>query len=298
MATKELATKDWGPLWKTLLSLFPRGTGEHRYLLINQAAFGANSALMKRLEKFPRAALLHQSVDACTDGATPFLVLWEGWSTDAQQLRTIQTLCEQGCYACAVSALDSSLNIDQLAAALTARCTVRLPEGIDMLLRFFDTRVMDALIDVLKPDQIELLVSCTTRWMYAGREGPLDPVSLSDREGRDTFVTPIELTQKQQNALIDAGEPDLVIGLLVDANIEPLIKMPVPRRYRAISQLIAKARQWGLSETPDFAAYCSLALSIGTGFAEQAPWSELLPEVKAKRLTFSQALATAESQTQ
>jgi Domain of unknown function (DUF4123) len=288
----------FGPLWVSLKSMLPRGDNQHRYLLINQAAFGVNSALMKRLGKFKRAALLQQSIDACTDGATPFLVQWEGWSNDESNVRTIQTLCEQGCYACAVSALDSALSIEQLAAALTARCTVSLPDGVNMLLRFFDTRVMDALIDVLTPEQMESLVSCTTRWMYADREGPLDPASLSDRDGNDTFTAPLVLTVKQQNALIDAGEPDLVISQLIDANIEPLINLPVPRRHRAVSQIIASARSWGLSDTPDLAAYSSLALSMGADFASQAPWSELLPEVKAKRLTFSQALTKAELQTQ
>jgi Domain of unknown function (DUF4123) len=290
-----MTTNNFGPLWSSLISQPTRAVDQHRYLLINQAALGHNNALVKKLSKFPRAALLGQSVDACTDGATPFVLLWDGWSNDTSNLRAIQTLCEQACYACAVSVLDSALGIDQLATALTARCTVVLPDNLSMLLRYFDTRVMDALVDVLTREQLISLVSCTTLWLYADREGPLNPFALPDRDGQDKFVSPLVLSVKQQNALIDAGEPDFVISQLLNAQIERLLDLPMPRRYSAISQLIIRARTFGLTDTPDFVAYCALALSIGADFANTAPWSELLSDVKAKRITFSEALTKAEA---
>jgi hypothetical protein len=286
----------YGPLWSALESLPPRGTHEHRYLLVNQAAFGINSALMRRLARFNRAALLQQNVDACTNGATPFLLLWEGLTNDKPALRAVQALCQEGCYACAVSVIDSTLDLAQLATALTARCAVRLPDDMDMVLRFFDTRVMAELIDVLEPTQKGAFFSCATHWLYSGRDGSLELAPTAEQAGYDSFVTPLTLSLQQQNALIDASEADLLIDLLVNANIEALINLPVPTRHVVISQFLADARAWGLSEIPDFTGYCCLALSIGSDFATIAPWNKWLPEVKAGRLKFGEALSMAESE--
>jgi hypothetical protein len=105
------------------------------------------------------------------------------------------------------------------------------------------------------------------------------------------------LAPQQQNELIDAGEADLVIGLLANANFEPLIELPVAKRHIVISQFLADAKAWGLSETPDFTGYCCLALSMGPEFATLVPWDQWLPEIKAGHLKFGEALARAESET-
>jgi Domain of unknown function (DUF4123) len=292
-----MTTGTHGPLWSALESLPPRGAHEHRYLLVNQAAFGIDSPLIRRLGRFKRAALLRQPVDACTDGATPFLLLWEGVSDDKPALRAVQALCQEACYACAVSVIDSTLDLEPLAAALTARCTVRLPDDMNMVLRFFDTRVMTALIDAQEPKQKDAFFSCATHWLYSGREGSLDVAPTAGQAGHDSFVTPLTLIQRQQNELIDAGEADLVIGLLANANVEPLIELPVAKRHIVVSQFLADAKAWGLSETPDFTGNCCLALSIGPDFATLAPWKQWLPEIKAGHLKFGEALARAESET-
>lgn len=287
----------YGPLWSALESLPPREIGNHRYLLVNQPAFGIDSAPIQRLGMYKRAALLQQGVDACTNGATPFLLLWEGVTNNKPALRAVQTLCQEGCYACAVSVIDSTLELEQLASALTERCKVQLPEGMEMVLRFFDTRVIGPLIDTLDGDQKHSFFSCATQWLYSGRDGSLEVVPESTPEGADSFSAPLKLSHQQQNELIDAGEADLIIGLLVNANIEPLINLPVPKRHIVISNFLAEAKTWGLSETPEFAGYCCLALTIASDFASIAPWNQWLPEVKAGRLKFANALAMSESET-
>lgn len=282
------------PLWLSIGELPPRGQDDHRYLLINQAAWHEQPEVIRGLLGFERVALFGQPVDACADGATPFLLRLDGHIGNTAVTRPLRTLCSSGCFASAISVLDASQPIGQLAAALSLRCEARLTEGQDVMLRCFDTRVLASLLDVLTPEQHSHLVSCTSHWWFAGRNGVLEPVTVSPWPARDEFTAPWHLTTDQEEALIDASDTDAMVDLLMRRKLEPLLDLPFVERHPVVDGLLARCKQWGLRGTSDQATYCTLALMRRQpDIGQLAPWDQLLPRVQRGELTFAAALAIA-----
>lgn len=275
------------PLWSSFDALPAPAAGVHRYLLINQAALKEQRALLSSLSKFECLPLFGQSDAACRDGATPFVLRLD----PTTRIRPIiHELADAACYACALTQIDTQSDIQTLTEALTRRCEVLLPDGVPMLLRYFDTRVFMSLLDVLTPEQADSFLSCASDWWYSDREGAMVPAMGTVRTTGDAFSPPLVLSVTQEHAMIEASEPDAVIDLIASSGRHPLFDIPYPQRYPIVVDLVYRARQWGLEEIPDFAAFVTIALSTSNDFDVLPPWNELLPRVQAGELTFSAAL--------
>jgi hypothetical protein len=286
------------PLWRDLESLRPVAPGVQRYLLVNQAAFADHMAPVLGLAALPKCALLkQQGEEACCDTATPFVVALEGALSDKGRSRALRRLCDEGCYGTALSVIDSNLSLRDLASALTARCEAQLPENYDVLLRYFDTRIMATLIQVLSPVELETFFSCAQSWWYSDRNGVLVQAISADVPRSEKFASPLRLTVDQQNAFIQAGETDAVIDVLVQSKVEPLLDMPYPERYPIVHRYLEAARGWRLSSPRDLASYCTLALLHGEGFSLQSPWNAVLAAVKRGEIPLHEAISSIERAT-
>lgn len=285
------------PLWHDLEGLQSLAPGIQRYLLVNQAAFAGHMQPVQGLTGFQKCALLKQAEEACCDLATPFVVALEGALSDKGRARALRRLCDEGCYGNALSVIDSNLSLHDLANALTARCEAQLPENYDVLLRYFDTRIMATLIHVLSPVELEAFFSCAQSWWYSDRSGALVQAFSAGVQGSEKFVSPLRLTVEQQNALIQAGETDAVIDVLVQSKVEPLLDMLYPERYPTVLRYLEAARGWRLSSPRDLASYCTLALVNGEGFSLQSPWNAVLVAVKRGEIPLHEAIASIESAT-
>lgn len=284
------------PLWAELQKLLPEAPGDGWYLLVNQAAFANSMKSIEGLASFERQALLGQVADACRDSATPFVVSLRGVSSDQGRMRSLRRLCDDGCYGSALHLIESDLSLPALADELTTLCEALLPDDYEVLLRYFDTRVLAVLTQVMTPQQSVQFFSCARRWQYADRLGKWVQVDVGDARVETAASSHLVLSAAQQNALIQAGEADAVIDLLLRNKIEPLLDMPFPERHPTICRLIETAAGWGLSATADLAAYCSLALLRGVRFDKVEPWSSQLALVKRGDLKFSDALSLVDSQ--
>jgi hypothetical protein len=151
-------------------------------------------------------------------------------------------------------------------------------------------------MEVMTSEQSAMFFSCSQRWHYADRRGVLIQAHLVDEQTESAVSAPLVLSIVQQNALIQAGEVDTVIDVLMRDKIAPLLDMPFPERHPTISRLINAAAGWALNSTPDLAAYCSLALLQGSGFDKDEPWSSQLALVKRGDMKFSAALAFIDAQ--
>jgi Domain of unknown function (DUF4123) len=284
---------DDSPLWQSISALPPRGPEQHRYLLVNQAAWQTDPKIIAELSAFERLALLGQPIAACTDGATPFLLRLDGQVGNTPSTAPLRRLCNAGYYASALSVIDSALPMQSLAASITDRCDARLPDHQDVLLRIFDTRVVEALLEHFTPEQKSLLVACSTHWWIAGREGELAPVHVSPWPTQDLFEPPWQLTQQQETALLDASEADAMVDLLTRRNVEPLLALQYPQRYPVVRELLAQCRALNMDAISDQAAYCTLVLMREQRLEDDPSWQALLPRVKRKELSFQAALQLA-----
>jgi hypothetical protein len=283
--------RDSSPLWDSIEALPLRPEGAHRYLLVNQAAIPGQRPLLTRLTTLPCQPLFGQDADACYDGATPFVVCID--NALASPSGMLAELADAACYACALSIIDTPLDLRGIARALTARTDVLLPDGDVMLLRFFDTRIFMALIDVLDDEQRDQFLSCATEWWYADREGAMVPSKGIGQDGLDRYEPPLRLDPTQERAMIEASEPDAVIDLLLSRGTSPLLDHSYPMRYPIVLGLLQRARAWGIDELPDLAAFSLLALYGPSDFDRLPPWDDLLPRVKSGELTFSAAVERA-----
>lgn len=283
------------PLWTELQVLLPAEPRQDFYLLVNQAAYSEHMKPISGLATLTRCPLFNQDLEACTDTATPFLVQLESARTNGSNLRALREVVDAGCFASALTLIESSLSLDQLAKALTIRCEAHLSDGYEVLLRYFDTRTMATLASAFTAPQSNAFFSCAKTWRYANRKGSFILAHATSEQSRDTFVPPLVLSADQENVLLDAGEADAVVDVLMRAQIEPLLELSFPDRHPVVEQHIKAAREWGLKSTADFASYSSLALLLGPQFDQEHPWKELSASVKGGRISMQEALRLAES---
>lgn len=280
-------------LWDGWCAMPPPADGQHRYLLVNQAAWNAHRTVIRDLRSLPRQALLGQGGDACEDGATPFVIRIDGRPDEGARARPLHAVCQTGQWACALHLIDSPLPLQGLAHALSERCLARLSDGQEMLLRYFDTRVLAAMCDVLRPTQMQDLVSCTSAWWFANRGGEWASMNVLGWPGEERFQAPWQLSLEQEHALLDASEADAMIDLLTRQGQPALLALPYGERYPAIRELLAQGKAWGLDGITDLSAYCTLGLSQGRTFSQAEPWQSALQQVREGRMPFIQAIEQA-----
>ena len=69
--------------------------------------------------------------------------------------------------------LHSSLAFEALAQRLKYRLDVLLPDGLPAMLRYFDTRILESLIQVLEPDQRNHFLGIAYCWQWLDRGGDM-----------------------------------------------------------------------------------------------------------------------------
>lgn len=209
---------------------------------------------------------------------------------ERRQRMLLDWVARHGTFTSSLLLLVSSLPIDELAARLAVRLDAALPENMNVLLRFFDPRVFEALVQAIEPAQREAFLGVADGWWYFDRRGRLVPQASRHAE-QDAFLAPLRLTTAQEGALLAASEPDQVAEQLATLVPEPWRGIPLPRRYDFLLRHMAAAREIGLASTRDFMLYCAVALLEGEEFAGTPKWSELLGRVQKGNLTFDEALA-------
>ncbi|MFN3415507.1 MAG: DUF4123 domain-containing protein [Caldimonas sp.] len=283
-------TRGANSLWDGWCNMPPPSDGEHRYILVNQAAWNAHRTVIQGLWSLPRQALLGQGRDACEDGATPFVVPIQGRPDEGARAWPLRALFDSGQWACALHLIDSPLALQDLAHALSERCLACLSDGQEMLLRYFDTRVLAALCEVLQPTQMQDLVSCTSAWWFANRRGEWQRLPSPGAPIEDRFEAPWQFDPAQENALLDASQADAMLDLLMRQRQPALQDWSHEQRHSVVRELLLQARNCGLEGTTDLAAYCAVGLAQGVDFALAEPWRSALQRVREGRLTWLQAI--------
>lgn len=264
----------------------PEARGEdHFYLLIDQAAF---PNIQRRRTAF--AALPHDSVLTSVtpiDGASPLLLEIDSLSDHQKTRQLVQWLCEQGQWANGLIVLRTPLHLAELRSRLQLRTEALLPDNYRVLLRFFDGRILPALISVMTLAQRKPFLGCAKEWHYADRDGVLQTIPDVQFESEDSFEAPLELDNRQQDVLLQASEVDAVIDQL---HRHMQFDGTPPENYRRVAPLVASARNYGIKDTPHLAMFSLIGMQEGAEFHAQPQWQTLLEKVRAGALSFPQAL--------
>jgi len=214
------------------------------YFLLDHAGL---PGLLRNLEQcaIRWVSLFDDTRESAALKAAPILVLL-GRQGAPLAPHFLHWLAEHALYASAVTMLDSPLPIDVLRRRLVARLDVTLSENMDMMLRFFDPRILAQLRITLTAEQSAAFFSVASTWWYLDRAGVVT--------GFDTAFAPVDAAciplvfhQKQECALIDASEADQVLALLNREIPNLMARIPPGERYGAILNNISKAKNEGVT---------------------------------------------------
>lgn len=228
----------------------------------------------------------------------PHLVQLDDCGPDSQALRWI---AHHAAGTASVSLLESTLSFDALFAHLSAHLDVRLDDGDEKFLAFWDPAILAALVDqadeatlyvqgpILTPAQRGSLLGPVTAWWYWDRDGVLHQIQPT-HTAEPTSPPPWTLTALQIDQLVEASVPDHVLGHLRENQPSVLLSVPPAQQYRfAIGQL-RKARSYKLEGSGDLTNYVGLGFMWGADFDAPARIAPLLADVKAGKLSFDAAM--------
>lgn len=147
---------------------------------------------------------------------------------------------------------------------------VELQDGLRFLFRFADTRVIEVLVKVLKPEQEQ---SLWPRDLAAWVPSRVDGNSVEQLPGGDASQSalsgPLLIDARQFAALVDASEPDAIIHNLTQVSPNRFDGVRPSRVYEFVAEQLARARAHGVHDAPNLETYCLTAWLTGPRFDEQ-----------------------------
>jgi hypothetical protein len=159
----------------------------------------------------------------------PFLVrLAKGASQPSKLLSKLAEYCATDFHG--ISFLFSSLDFEQLAQALRERLDVQCEDRSEWQMKFFDTRSLPVLDQVLLDEQRASFFGITKEWWYTDRAGELRRIH-GEGVTSDNYQGPLRLSEQQAKIFIDASLPDSVLYALSHTDSDLLTEFDRQTRY-------------------------------------------------------------------
>jgi hypothetical protein len=199
----------------------------------------------------------------------------------------------------AVIWLASDLEVAPLMKVLTAKLHAELADPLQQItLRYYDPRVLPALLQILDSDQRNHLNGGVRVWWWLDHLNALhsEPISSTQPVMSTIPFRPaaIALSEHQVQALLNESFVDRVLDVLSRTMPDGLQLLDRAPRYALAERSVHDAGAFGLTAEYDCASYMAVALQHGHAFAEQPDWAPLMADVKCGTSTFSDAIATWE----
>lgn len=167
------------------------------------------------------------------------------------------------------SFLGSSRGMDALRNHFRSRLHIEV-DDLRLILRFADTRVLEALAHVLRPSEMDMLFPPDTYvWFPCRREGQAATRQLADDRPLPPDDTALHIDAGQFAALVDAGDADLVIHNLAQQDPGCFGSGRPSDVHAFVGEQLKRARGHGLTHFQDLEAYCMAALAGGAAFDAQ-----------------------------
>lgn len=170
----------------------------------------------------------------------------------------------------AVSVLVSDLELHELALHFRDFHLIKVPEqgGREMLLRWYDTRILPVWSDLLTALQQATFFKSIRQWRYFDRFGDMQELILPVPPP-DTLpaLPPLRLEPDQYARLLDACEPDVAIAQLRRVIPDEMRRVPARTLYPFVSTHLDGSRAHGVQQLDDHVQYLLLALYTSGGFA-------------------------------
>lgn len=88
----------------------------------------------------------------------------------------LKWICQRGANSSSLIFMASPLAMEDLSRRLALRLDAQLPENVDVVLRFFDTRIFESVLTVLTEEQKRQFLTPACSWWYMDRKDNLQHV--------------------------------------------------------------------------------------------------------------------------
>lgn len=166
----------------------------------------------------------------------------------------------------AVSFVESALDLEELARHLRAFHLVKLPGRKEMVMRWYDTRILPVWMDILTEAQRAGFLVGIDCWTYFDRFGQEQVLSLPQDRPAFAELPPIVLDQAQYEALNASCEADVLIAHLRRVTPDELRGIDYARLYPFVLEHLSASRNHGLRSIDEHVQYLLLALYTSGGF--------------------------------
>lgn len=218
--------------------------------------------------------------------AAPVLISIGDYFALRSHTSLLKQIAKRGAFSSTVVMFASPESLDLVLQRLVARLDVVLSDDMNALFRFYDPRILEALVKTLSVDQARAFFSLASRWWYIDRTGKLLQIDSVFRESKDK-ETPLRLNATQEFSLIDATEPDRVLSIFRESAPRLIASIPSTEQYGFAAKSISSAVEYGLRSTSDYFLYCALILVHGVDFASKPNWQAVFADVRSGQGTFA-----------
>jgi hypothetical protein len=195
----------------------------------------------------------------------------------------------------AVHAISSQDELERVARHLRQFHIAKLPDDQKMILRWYDTRVFEPLLECLSEEQRVSFLGPIRRWMFWDRFGDQRVVDSPPRQPTDVRPEGLTLAEKQYAHLIDASMPYAVLRTLRETIPDELSRLHGPALMRFLIHHLNVAQSMKVEGHPAQVQFMLLALYTSGAFLDEpelvdwkerptmramnfVDWSDMLPE--------------------
>ena len=170
-----------------------------------------------------------------------------------------------------VSWLSSRLSPDTLAAHLAANLNGTLADGTDVLVRFYDPRMLPHFLAHLDAPGRDALLAPIAQWGWWDRTLKFVSTKGGDRDDPPR-VNEIEVSAQAQQALAASAMSELIKSMVIEASDADEFSGWLPHALSvAVDRQLENARKRSLTEVSDLQLYVSLALRVHPDFFDLIP---------------------------
>lgn len=263
--------------------------GAYIYLLLDHAGMpGLSSKLsMSAVEK---RNLFEATEIRVPVSVAPVLVSMGDCSTIHSHSSLFKWIEKNGSFSSAVVMFSSFESLDVVKERLIFRLDVGLSDNMGALFRFYDPRVLEALVRILTVEQAKSFFSLASQWWYIDRRGGLQQIGSTFLADQETEV-PLKLSAAQESSLVDATESDRVL-LALRQNVPQLIaNIALAEQYDFTLRSTCSAMKHGLESTSDYVLYSILRLTYGNEFSASPEWQTVFAKISSEPGSFAALVA-------
>jgi hypothetical protein len=170
-----------------------------------------------------------------------------------------------------VSWLSSPMDLEALAEHLAGHLNGALADGSDVLVRYYDPRLLPFFLTHLEEEVRSALLAPIARWAWWDRQ-----LDFKAAEGGGADKSPgikhTDIAAVTQDALAAVAMDELIKSMVLGESEEDEFDDWLPHAfYNAVSVQLCAARAIGLTEVADLQLYVSLAMRVHPDFFELLP---------------------------